>query len=143
MIDLTIDGKAIRTTAGTAVLEAALEGGIYIPHRCHHPDLRPVGTCGICVVDVDGMDEPSISCTTPAVAGMVVTTKTPRIDGMRREAMEVMLANHPPDCTECSQSLNCELQSVKQYLGIADDARLSRSFQPSNRSVVGGNWSQN
>jgi formate dehydrogenase beta subunit len=129
-IELTIDGKAIKTKKGKTVLEAALEGGIYIPHLCHHPDLRPVGTCGVCVVDVEGVDEPPTSCTTPAVAGMVVRTKTPRIDRMRRQAMEVMLANHPEKCVECSQYLNCELQSIKQYLGIAEEPKVRRPLEP-------------
>jgi NADH dehydrogenase/NADH:ubiquinone oxidoreductase subunit G len=82
-ISLTIDGKAIQTKIGKTVLEAALEGGIYIPHLCHHPDLRPVGTCGVCVVEVEGIDEPPTSCTTLAVKGMVVRTKTPQIDRLR------------------------------------------------------------
>jgi NADPH-dependent glutamate synthase beta subunit-like oxidoreductase/ferredoxin len=129
-IALTIDGKAIETKEGTTVLEAALEGGIYIPHLCHHPDLPPAGTCGVCVVDVEGMDEPPTSCTALAVEGMVVETKTPRIERMRRQAMEVMLANHPPECVECSQYLNCELQSVIQYLGIAEDYKTARAFKP-------------
>jgi len=129
-INLTIDGKAIKTKKGKTMLEAALEGGIYIPHLCHHPDLRPVGTCGVCVVEVEGIDEPPTSCTTPAVEGMVVKTKTPRIDRMRRQAMEVMLANHPEKCLECSQYLNCELQSVKQYLGIAEESKVRRSLKP-------------
>jgi formate dehydrogenase beta subunit len=107
-----------------------LEAGIYIPHLCHHPDLRPVGTCGVCVVDVGGTDEPSISCTSSVVAGMVVKTKTPRVERLRRQAMDVMLANHPPECEKCGQYLNCELQSVKQYLGFADATGLQSSFQP-------------
>lgn len=32
--------------------------------------------------------------------------------------MELMLAGHPPDCGTCNKYLNCELQSVKQYLGV-------------------------
>ena len=129
-IKLIIDGKEIKTEEGKTVLEAALEGGIYIPHLCHHPDLKPVGTCGICVVDVDGMDEPPTSCTTPAVEGMVVKTKTPQIDHLRRQAMEVMLANHPQQCVECSQYLNCELQSVKQFLGIVEEVKVKRHIKP-------------
>jgi formate dehydrogenase beta subunit len=129
-ISLTIDGKAIETREGKTLLDAALEGGIYIPHLCHHPDLRPVGTCGVCIVDVEGMDEPPTSCTTPAVEGMIVKTKTPRSDRLRRQAMEVMLAHHPQECEKCSQYLNCELQSVKQYLGIAEEAKTGRAPKP-------------
>jgi formate dehydrogenase beta subunit len=129
-IDLTIDGKAIRTTAGKTVLEAALDGGIYIPHLCHHPDLRPVGTCGVCVVDIEGIDEPPTSCTTLAVAGMVERTRTPHIDSLRHQAMEVMLAHHPQECEKCGQYLNRELQSVKQYPGVAEEPKATRAPKP-------------
>jgi NADPH-dependent glutamate synthase beta subunit-like oxidoreductase/ferredoxin len=130
MISLSIDGKQIEIKEGKTVLEAALESGIYIPHLCHHPDLQPVGTCGICVVEIDGMEEPPPSCTTPVSEGMVVETKTPRIEDMRLQAMAQMLVNHPPECVECSQYLNCELQSVKQYIGITEDTATKTRLKP-------------
>jgi NADH dehydrogenase/NADH:ubiquinone oxidoreductase subunit G len=129
-VKLTIDHKELETNKGKTLLEAALEGGIYIPHLCHHPDLKPVGTCGLCVVDVEGMNEPPAACTTPAVEGMVVNTKTPQIDELRRKAMEVVLENHPSECVECSQYLNCELQSVKQFIGIADEVNKKKQLKP-------------
>ena len=129
-IKLSIDGKKFEIKKGKTLLEVALEGGIYIPHLCHHPDLKPVGTCGVCVVDVAGMDEPPVSCTTPAVNGMVVKTKTSRVEDIRRRAMEALLVNHPPECAECSQYLNCELQSVKQFIGITEDVTLKTRIKP-------------
>jgi len=129
-INLTIDDKEIEAQKNKTILEAALDGGIYIPHLCHHPDLKPVGTCGICVVEVVGIDEPPASCMTPVEAGMVVRTKTSRIDEMRRQAMELMLVNHPPECVECSQYLNCELQSIKQYIGITEDIAVKTHVKP-------------
>lgn len=118
------------------MLEAALDGGVYIPHLCHHPDLKPVGTCGICVVEIDGKDEPVSSCMTPASQGMVVETQTPQIKQMRREAMEKLLVNHPPECADCSQYLNCELQSIKQYLGITESVSTKTKLKliPKNTS---------
>ena len=118
------------TNKGKTVLEAALEGGNYIPHLCHHPDLRPVGTCGLCVVDVEGMEDPCVSCTTPVADGMVVKTKSERIDLLRRKAMESLLVDHPSECLECSQYLHCELQSVKQYLGMTEVLSVPRRIRP-------------
>lgn len=40
-ITFQIDGVAVPATPGQTVLEAALENGVYIPHLCFHPDLRP------------------------------------------------------------------------------------------------------
>ena len=51
-IKLTIDGLVIEAEPGTTVLDAALANDIYIPHLCHHPDLKPVGACRLCGVDV-------------------------------------------------------------------------------------------
>ncbi|MBN1851061.1 MAG: FAD-dependent oxidoreductase [Deltaproteobacteria bacterium] len=129
-IKLTIDEKEILTQEGKTILEAALDNGIYIPHLCYHPDLKPVGTCGLCVVEVEGVGEPLSSCMTQVTMGMVVRSKTHQIEQMRRQAMEAMLVNHPPECTECSQYLNCELQSVKQYIGMTEDLTTKTKIKP-------------
>ena len=130
MITLNIDGRDIKTKKGRTVLEAALEAGVYIPHLCHHPDLTPVGGCGLCLVEIEGMQGLPTSCTAPAEEGMRVKTKTPQVDRMRRLAMELMLSGHPPECTVCSQYLNCELQSVKQYIGASEELRVRRRSKP-------------
>ena len=102
------------------MLDAALEAGIYVPHLCHHPDLPPAGVCRLCVVEVEGVDGPVASCVTPASEGMVVRTQSDHIARMRRLAMELILAAHPPECGTCEKYLNCELQSLKQYLGVEE-----------------------
>ena len=75
MIQLTIDGKRVEAEPGKSVLEAALAAGIYIPNLCYHPDLRPVGACRLCIVEIDGMRGLPTSCTTPVREGMVVETQ--------------------------------------------------------------------
>ena len=124
-VRLFIDGRQIECSPGKSVLEASLEGGIYIPHLCHHGDLSPIGACRLCVVEVEGESGLPTACTTAAVEGMRVTTKSPAIDHTRRLAMELMLAGHPPDCATCIKYLNCELQSLKQYLA-ADASSVRR-----------------
>jgi iron only hydrogenase large subunit-like protein/ferredoxin len=50
---------------GTKITEAATLAGVYIPTLCHHPRLRPVGKCGICVVAVeDGPTPHQLACST-------------------------------------------------------------------------------
>ncbi len=129
-IKLTINDKEITTEKGKSVLEAALDGGIYIPHLCHHPDLEPISACRLCIVEIDGVEGIPTSCTTPAEDGMVVKTKSPLVDNMRRLAMELLLSDHPAECTGCSQYLNCELQSVKQYLGISEELSVRKRLKP-------------
>lgn len=129
-IKLTIDDKEVTAEKGKSVLEAALDAGIYIPHLCHHPDLEPVSACRLCLVEIDGVEGVPTSCSTPAEEGMVVKTKSELINNMRRLSMELLLSDHPAECTGCSQYLNCELQSVKQYLGISEELSVRKRMKP-------------
>lgn len=122
---LTIDGKPVEARLGVSVLEAALEAGIYVPHLCDHPDLPPAGACGLCVVEVEGTAEPMVSCLAPVADGLVVVTRSDKLAARRRLAMELILATHPPECGSCEKYLNCELQSLKQYLGV-EELRVKR-----------------
>ena len=71
---LTIDGQVVEAAEGKSILNAALDAGIFVPHLCGHPDLEPIGGCGLCMVDVEGEDEPVRACMTKATEGMVVNT---------------------------------------------------------------------
>ncbi len=53
-IKFTIDGQEIIAQEGQNILDAALANDIYIPHLCHHPDLKPVGACRLCGIEIDG-----------------------------------------------------------------------------------------
>ncbi|OFW58729.1 MAG: ferredoxin [Actinobacteria bacterium RBG_16_64_13] len=126
-IRLTIDGREVETRAGASVLEAALENAIYVPHLCDHPDLPPAGVCGLCVIEIEGVGGLPTSCVTPVSEGMVVRTQSEPISRGRRLAMELLLAGHPVDCGTCQKYLNCELQSLKQYLGVEESSVRRRA----------------
>ena len=124
-VTLTVDGREVAAPSGVSVLDAALEAGIYVPHLCHHPDLPPGGVCRLCVVEIAGTDGVVASCSTPVTAGMSVRTQSDEISRLRRLAMELLLVGHPPECGTCQKYLNCELQSLKQYLGV-EELRVKR-----------------
>jgi formate dehydrogenase (NADP+) beta subunit len=120
IVTINIDGHDVKAKTGTSILDAALSAGIYIPHLCHHPDLPPINGCGLCIVEIEGNRNPIASCSTSAAAGMAITTKTEKLDRLRKLALELLLSGHPQDCGTCNKYLNCELQSLKQYLTIED-----------------------
>jgi formate dehydrogenase beta subunit len=134
-VKINIDGRDINAQAGSTVLQAALDAGIYIPHLCYHPDLEPIGACRLCIVEIDGMEGLPTSCSTPVLDGMVVRTTSEKITRRRRLAMELLLAGHPQDCETCNKYLNCELQALKQYI-IKDElkVRLRTKLLPITRS---------
>lgn len=108
MIELTIDGKTIKVEEGKTVLEAAQQGGIYIPTLCSHPDLPPYGACRMCIVEIEGIRGYPPSCTTPVSNGMFVKTDTPEIKHLRLEVLELILSQHPHSCLVCGQRKECD-----------------------------------
>lgn len=117
MVVITIDGKQLEVPEHKNVLACALENGIYIPHLCHHKDLNPLGSCRICVVEVEGAKQVTTACTLKAKDGLRIRTKTPEVERLRMLALELLLTGHPEDCSTCPKYGNCELQMLIQYIG--------------------------
>jgi formate dehydrogenase alpha subunit len=118
MLKLTIDGKEVTGRPDQTIYEVAKENGIYIPTLCYHPRLSLLKSCRICLVDVRGAEMPMASCATPVVEGMVVHTRTERVEKMRLEALKLLLVNHPVDCPVCDAGGECQLQNRTYEFGI-------------------------
>ncbi len=154
-IRLTIDGREATVPAGATILDAARKAGSYVPALCDHPDLKPTGTCKLCIVSVEGLDHYPTSCNTLAKEGMVVQTRTEELQEMRRATLEMLLAltNHPisclfcerkDECTElrecmkkfpvtvgckfCPGDGRCELQKAVEFVGL-ERVRYQHSFR--------------
>ena len=97
-IVLQIDGRDIEAEEGTTVLEAARSAGISIPTLCHHEKLEPYGACRICIVEVENRGRMSLvaSCLHPSEQGLVVRTRSEKVDKTRKVLLEQLLA-HAPD----------------------------------------------
>ena len=120
LVTLTIDGQTVQAPKGTMILEAARSIGVSIPHYCYHPGLSVVGSCRMCLVEVERMPKLQPSCATPVSEGMVVRTKTPEALRNRQSVLEFLLLNHPLDCPVCDQSGECELQNYYMAHGRYD-----------------------
>ena len=72
---------------------------------------------------MEGQEGVTPSCTLRAKDGMVIHTKTERVNKLRTLALELLLAGHPEDCSTCPKYGNCELQTLIQYIG-ANNARM-------------------
>ncbi len=119
-INLSIDGKTIRAKPGSNVLEAAMAAGIYIPNLCYDPDLKPYGGCRLCLVEIQGMRGLPTACTSVVSEGMVVKTYGAELDQVRRDTLQLLLANHPIDCLTCVKNQRCELQKAAAYMGLTE-----------------------
>lgn len=117
MAVITIDGTRFEVPDNKNILDCALESGIYIPHLCHHKDLSPLGSCRMCIVEVEGQEGVVTSCDLKAKDGMVIKTNSDEINRLRMLAMELLLTGHPAECSSCPKYGSCELQMLIQYIG--------------------------
>lgn len=116
MVKITIDGKEIDAKFGQTILEAADAAGIYIPRLCSHPDLKPIGSCRVCTVIVDG--RPQAACVKPVMDGMVIQNDTPQMLQHRRNIIDMIFVEGNHFCMFCEKSGNCELQALAYRFGI-------------------------
>ena len=91
-ITLTIDGQTVSVSSGTTLLEAARSLGINIPTICLHQATKPNGLCRTCVVEIEGARTLAASCIAEARAGMVVYTRSERVERSRRTILEMLAA---------------------------------------------------
>lgn len=119
-ISLTIDGNSIICPPGTSILDAAMENGIRIPTLCHHPHLKPVGACRLCIVEEEKSGRIIASCVTPVSPNMAVQTDSPTIRKHRTNIIRLMMANHPESCIVCNQGNRCKLRQIAAELGVGE-----------------------
>ncbi|GAW94182.1 formate dehydrogenase alpha subunit [Calderihabitans maritimus] len=121
MVKLKINGQEVTVDENTTILEAARKIGISIPTLCYHPRLRPMGHCRMCLVEVSGVEKPVTACDTPVQEGMEVITDTPKVQELRKSALEMLIAAHPVNgCYTCDRSGNCEFQDFVYEQGITE-----------------------
>ena len=95
MPKVTVDGRTVEAAAGQTVLEAARALGITIPALCSHEDLSPVGTCRLCLVEVEGLPGRQFAaCKLPVLGGLAVRTETPALAASRRFVLELLLTRY-------------------------------------------------
>jgi len=118
---------------------AARKAGVEIPHYCWHESLSVVASCRMCLVEVgerkpDGtvVMGPKLvpGCQTPIREGTVIRTDTDKVKTTQAMTLELLLLNHPLDCSICDQAGECYLQDYTYKFGKAhsrlDEPKIQR-----------------
>lgn len=129
-----IDGKQVPYKEGQTVLQIARENGYYIPTLCYHERTGPASMCRVCVVEVEGMRQPQVSCSLMPTDGMKIQTGTPRVLDARKAVVNLLLASGNHDCLSCVVNGDCELQDAAYHLGIETPAFLTQEWEPRDES---------
>lgn len=118
---------------------AARKAGVEIPHYCWHESLSVVASCRMCLVEV-GETKPDGTvamgpklvpgCQTPIKEGAVIRTDSAKVKTAQQMTLELLLLNHPLDCSICDQAGECYLQDYTYKYGKAqsrlDEPKLQR-----------------
>ena len=117
-VSLSVDGLQVTVPAGSSVMQAAAGANIKVPKLCATDSLDAFGSCRVCLVEIEGRKGYPASCTTEAEEGMIVNTRSDRLQGLRRNVLELYVSDHPLDCVNCSANGDCELQDTAESLGV-------------------------
>ncbi len=93
-LTLKINGNSYNANEGDTVLDVARANNIIIPTLCDHKDLSPVGSCRLCMVEVEGWQSPVAACTLAASENLQVQTDTPGLHEARKMTLELLLRNY-------------------------------------------------
>jgi predicted molibdopterin-dependent oxidoreductase YjgC len=96
LIEVTIDGAAVKVAEDTTLLQACRTAGVAgdacaeIPTLCYGDTLTPKNACRVCVVELEGARTLVPSCSRKVEAGMVVHTDNERVRHSRRMVLEFL-----------------------------------------------------
>lgn len=115
---VNINGKEIKAYRNQTILEVCKDNNIQVPTLCHSKMLENYGSCGICVVEVEGTNKLLRSCSTDIRDGMIIKTTSNRIKESRKTTLELLLSYHTGDCkAPCTFSCPGNVD-VQGYVGL-------------------------
>jgi formate dehydrogenase major subunit len=97
MVKATINYQLHEFEGDLTVLEASRVLGVDIPTLCHDERLKPIGSCRMCLVKVEGKPHPMTACNTLLADGMNISTHTPALENERRALLKMLAQDHPSE----------------------------------------------
>jgi len=124
-IAFTLNGRSVSARADETLLQVAERNGEVVPRLCHLDGLRPEGNCRACVVEIKGERVLAASCSRRPVAGMEVTTDSPRALQAQKMVLELLYADRAP----AARRGDSELDRWARRLGVGA-SRFARRTAP-------------
>ena len=112
MVNIIINGQNLSVEDGISILEAARGNGIEIPTLCYLKGVNEIGSCRLCMVEINGYEGMFAACKTKVKEGMEITTHSEKTEDYRRQMLRLLLSNHHVDCMNCTDNGVCRLQEL-------------------------------
>ena len=116
----SINGQQYQFQDGISVLNACRCAGIAIPTLCHDDRLKPIGSCRMCLVEIEGKSRPVPACDTRVTEGMSISTHSPALENERRMILKMLAQDHPGEAFERSSKKPFYRQALQYGLSERD-----------------------
>jgi len=93
MVELEVDGRAVRVFEGATILDACNALGIDTPTLCYGETLEPANVCRVCVVELEGARVLAPACSRRVEPGMKVRTDSERVRLSRKLVLELLASS--------------------------------------------------
>jgi len=116
---LKINGREVSAREDQTILDVAREYDVEIPTLCNLDGLTPIGSCRLCLVEVNGSRRLLPACTTGISEGMEIATDNEKLRKYRKMVLEMLFAERNHICSVCVSNGHCELQDLAQAHGLS------------------------
>ena len=96
-LTLTLDGEQVHAQDGENLLDVCRRAGKDVPTLCAEDRVDPMGSCRMCLVEVEGQRRLQPSCAFKVQAGQVVQTASDKVKRHRQLLLSMYLADHELD----------------------------------------------
>ena len=128
-VTLTINDNPVTVPEGSSVLDAINSSGTTISQLCKDPDMKPIGACRTCLVQITGMRGFPASCSVPAQEGMEVQTDSADVERIRSGVIELTLGMVPGKTDDFRQ-----LTTAAHHLGVTAQRWTPREREKTDES---------
>ena len=117
MVELEIDGQAVRVFEGETILDACRQLGIDTPTLCYGDTLQPANACRVCVVEVEGARVLAPACSRKAEEGMKVQTDSERVRHSRQLVLELLASSVDLSTTPVAEATSSRYDAEPERFG--------------------------
>ena len=94
---ITLNGRIVEAREGDMLLDVCRREGLDVPTLCQEDRVDPMGSCRMCLVEVEGQRRLQPSCAVPAEDSQVVLTESEDVKRHRALLLSMYLADHELD----------------------------------------------
>ena len=114
-----IDGRTVEIRHGESILEAARRVGVFVPSLCYDSRIKPLASCRLCLVKVNGNSKPIAACAHPLQPDMEVVVEDADLKQWRQSILRLVLSECPEnECSKCRDGSPCELHSLTRRYAV-------------------------